>query len=202
MTNQKGFETMTAEVRAVNIEKGWRDDGKTFGDFVSLLSSEVAEALEAFRRWGLADMTGKIRDAYDKVGLEGQPVKPEGVGSELADVLIRYLDTCDVIGMAPYEDPRIRAKDGGLTLDEVASVVPARAIQRGQVPGVLISFGDHMAWLDRCISQMWMDAENCEPVVMALVTIARKYEIDLMAEYERKMAFNRTREFRHGGKKL
>jgi hypothetical protein len=35
-----------------------------------------------------------------------------------------------------------------------------------------------------------------------LVTIARTYGIDLEAEYVRKMAYNRTRPYQHGGRTL
>jgi NTP pyrophosphatase (non-canonical NTP hydrolase) len=122
----KTIPEMTAEVRAVNVQKGWRSaDGgpgsNTFGDYIALLHSELSEALEAFRDWRLQDMTAAFpSDDAPKGALP----KPEGVGSEMADVLIRLLDMCDVFG------------------------------------------------------------------------------IDLQAEYERKVAYNRTRPYQHGGRTL
>jgi len=110
----KSLREMQAEILAVNIEKGWRGpdvNEVSFGEAMALLHSEVSEALEAYRTHGTADFTRA----------DG---KPEGVGSEFADVLIRLLDDCDM------------------------------------------------------------------------------FDIDLEAEYERKIAFNRTRPFRHGGKAL
>lgn len=82
---------MTDELREINISKGFRapEGGpgqNTFGDYIALLHSEVSEALEAYRSWKLADAT-------EPGG------KPEGVGSELADVLIRLIDTADVFGI-------------------------------------------------------------------------------------------------------
>lgn len=39
-------------------------------------------------------------------------------------------------------------------------------------------------------------------ILIRLVDEAARHGIDLEAEYERKMAYNRTRPYRHGGKKL
>lgn len=80
------LERMTALVREVNTALGWRKGGNTFGDYIALLHSELSEALEAYRDHRLTDPT-------EPNG------KPEGVGSEFADVLVRLLDTCDVYGI-------------------------------------------------------------------------------------------------------
>ena len=89
------FKIMMSEVDGLNHRKGWHDEGisRTFGDEIALLHSEVSEALEAYRQWGIDDATTGLAHAEAEQELNTLP-KPEGVGSELADVLIRLLDTC------------------------------------------------------------------------------------------------------------
>jgi NTP pyrophosphatase (non-canonical NTP hydrolase) len=114
------------------------------------------------------------------------PAKPEGVGSEFADVLIRLVDMADVFG--------IRLSG----YDHLADLRAPMSDSRFPV----VTFGDHMTWLHREISAAVISPARLALVLRTLVTIARTYGIDLESEYVRKMAYNRTRPYQHGGRTL
>lgn len=74
------------DVYEVNRANGWFDEDRTFGDDVALLHTEVSEMFDAYRDHGYTDATADPNDPLSK---------PEGVGSEAADIFIRLLDTCE-----------------------------------------------------------------------------------------------------------
>jgi NTP pyrophosphatase (non-canonical NTP hydrolase) len=73
----------------VNVANGWFESDRRFGEDMALLHSEVSEMLEAYRDWGPDDVTYE-GDMPEAPALP----KPQGVGSEAADILVRLLDTC------------------------------------------------------------------------------------------------------------
>lgn len=71
-------------------DKGWWDSPRAIGDIFILFTSEVSEAYEEYRNG-----RGLTETYYD----EAHPGKPEGVPTELADVVIRILDFCEWAGI-------------------------------------------------------------------------------------------------------
>jgi NTP pyrophosphatase (non-canonical NTP hydrolase) len=70
------------------VEHGWWEEKRNFGELISLCHSELSEALEEVRKGKLYNET-----YYSEGG------KPEGVPSELADVVIRVMDMCEFYGI-------------------------------------------------------------------------------------------------------
>jgi NTP pyrophosphatase (non-canonical NTP hydrolase) len=83
------FAELQDEVDTWAHEKGWYLKEVPFLEAMYLLTSEVVEAGEAYRENGFEDMTD-IQSEED--ARDGILPKPEGVGSEFADILIRLLN--------------------------------------------------------------------------------------------------------------
>ncbi len=114
------IQELQRRVGEINTANGWRSDEERTGkDLVNaqitrlaLITTEVAEAIEEIRNghavheayysggYSLVDDVGEeIIESHEMVDHAGKDRKPEGVPSELADIVIRALDAADAWGI-------------------------------------------------------------------------------------------------------
>lgn len=190
----KSLAQMCAEVDEYCQDKGWREKTVTFGEAMALLHEEIGEAGSAWRKWGLEDATaGDI--IYHGQALTPAHPKPEGVGSEFADVFIRLLDDSIIFGVdleAMATRGRFGISDSFLTNMDTLHVMVAKASMAHQSDDWADEEGTRGGWTWR---------NQFGDVLVFLRQLCDHYGIDLLAEYERKMAYNRVRPYKHGGKR-
>jgi NTP pyrophosphatase (non-canonical NTP hydrolase) len=176
----KTIQDAIAETHDNNEKHGFLDPDVTFGEHIALLHSEAGEATDAWRKHGLDDLTRTRCHCFSSVG------------SELADVVIRLFDTVDQHGLTIPQD---------LELVDVAPLT--QDLLKPRQP--LVKFCDWIAWLHQAINFLWEHPDSSRAavwVLRAVVAVAEAHDINWVHEYERKAAYNRTRPYRHGGRRI
>lgn len=85
-------------------DKGWWDSKRSVGDIFLLFASEVHEAYDEYRN-GRGETETYFKDEHGETfpmredGTSPPGMKPEGVPTELADVVIRIFDYCEFVGI-------------------------------------------------------------------------------------------------------
>lgn len=102
------------EIGQLCKEKGWREgwaafpslNGPQFVAYMMMVATELAEATEEYRihRWSgeeqvIGPACSPCRTEYKAKSCGHQVPKPVGVGSEIADAIIRLLDTAEFYGV-------------------------------------------------------------------------------------------------------
>ena len=198
---------LAKEAHQIAVEHGWWEKEPSFGDLVALMHSELSEALEEYRAgrdmvWyacteGTPEHPCDPKDIYD-CEMSGQEAscayrseKPEGIAVELADCIIRILD------WAGHEN---------VNMDRIFfEVMEAHKDQ----PEEEQSFGEFISALHNLLSMAYCDSEDFgdRDIYMTLVVYyilenMGREGVNMDKVVREKMAYNRTRPYRHGGKLL
>jgi len=152
--------------------KGWWDEPRSWEEIVCLIHSEISEAFEEWR-------AGRMEVYYVPEFAGGKIVtlkKPEGFPIELADIVIRLMDWAEHEGWVLTTYPEYTPTDD----DFFCSLSGIHATLS------YWKFNQHER------------IDDCYYRVQALAVL---FDIDLESAILTKMAYNKTRSYRHGGKK-
>lgn len=161
------------KVHTLAREKGWWDTPRSVRHCLALIHSEASEALEAWRCWGNFTPLYEIDGDWDVGYRDG--CKPEGVPSELADVVIRTLDLMGYQNLGWRQD-----WEGDYRFAESDD------------------FAEHVFALHETIVMADDGKWETQRIVMHCQHIALRFGFDLWEAVARKHEYNATRPHRHG----
>lgn len=200
---------MRDEAYATSKSKGWYEKGRRdIPTLLCLIHSEVSEALEAWRETGDEGIADESKRAA-RHGYGGD--KPEGVAAELADVVIRIgdmagayeidLDLAMVYALTG-ETERRRGKLFYTTKKfDLAGLLNFIHADISKAHETFCTFGEEKNPYGPA-NRPSEFAKKVGVVLAEVYDLCSAYDIDLNAAVKAKMAFNKTRSHRHGGKKV
>ena len=172
----------------IAVEKGWHEESRSISALTLLMQSEVAEVIEEYRKHkGVGEIWYEVHHDADgcHFSMKGEPGdKPCGIPVEIADFVIRVADYC-----------------GKCSIDLEANY------EKTPVPDQTIDFEECLARINYAVSQAWAVAVPGTEFWLAMAVkyafrMADAYDIVLWDVIDEKTAFNRTRPYRHGGKRI
>ena len=200
---------LTKEIHENAVAHGWWDGERDFGEIAALIHSELSEALEEYRSgkpnvyfvckdgFGACDAEdGAEKACYGKVladaiggTCKNREGKPEGIATELADAVIRILDYFGKIGYSFAAE--LNAIDPALEEDRAADY-------RSFGDFIANCHGDVSAAYDDLNGERNMYLEDC---VIRIAIYCKENGIGLEGVIRTKHEYNKSRPYRHGGKK-
>ena len=185
------------EVHAVSVEHGWweSDENNDIDTKVALIHAEWSEALEEYRAgrpmvWHRCDEAEKdeepvcVENACDAwangdCDICSRDNKPEGIAVELVDGVIRILDLMAAKDMDFAQAGYICG--GNRTLPQLVKILHYATAKSAE------SESEMASWLISCIEAVceWLDDQG----------------VDMDELMRNKHEYNKTRSYRHGGKR-
>ena len=205
------YEKLCKEADEVSKAKGWQDVPRSFDGDIALIHEELSEALgeyrshkgldESYYELTVVGFDGKKttdvfsakekREREDSVDLAGRPLifKPCGIPSELADVVIRIAQYCGT---------------NKVNLPSWMANISIRVWPREYLRG-LVDFEVFIRYAHKLVAAVENDASQHERFAWCVKYVAdfcASNKVDLDSTIAEKMGYNKTREYRHGGRKI
>lgn len=198
----KKLNELANEIHLNAVDHGWWSTVRPLYEIIALIHSELSEALEEYRNGrpfiyypcnagGVCDDEIKPNSCDSKsynpenpgAPCSAKSEKPEGIAVELADVVIRILDYCgrEKINIADILEER-RAGNDSLFFTELITECHylISMAYKDRKKDKLICFAECIALID-----FWLEENG----------------ISLIEVLKLKHEYNKTRPYRHGGKK-
>lgn len=201
MNQITSWETLLEVAHPLAKEKGWWDDmDRPIDEQVANFHAEISEAWEEYRAkrmetWyssGGVAVVNVVRNADGCPGVisggndDFTPAKPEGFWVEIADLLVRLADTCGRYGWKPAWDGGNAG--GGVRIAAVIDCLHAC------ISDICVGHGRVGGEVSRRVEE---EIEQVTSIIQAATT---HHGVDLWPIVNEKVAYNRTRPHRHGGK--
>lgn len=194
------YEKLCKEADETSKAKGWQDVPRSFDGDIALIHEELSEALGEYRNHrGLDEtyyevlkedgLTLRVNDAEAAAHVLGKPAKPCGIPSELADVVIRIAQYCGT---------------NKVNLPSWMANISIRVWPREYLRG-LADFEVFIRYAHKLVAAVEDNTTQHERFawcVKYVVDFCASNKVDLDSAIEEKMAYNKTREYRHGGRKI
>lgn len=187
ITPEMTFAEIAEEISAWATEKGFWDVKNSWLEECALFHSELSEAAEHWRNGHEPnEIFTTIKDSV--VALDGTQ-KPDGIPIEIADYMIRVLDSIGHHKLRVIDKtvtgPSMNFAKCKSFLDHISVMHFTTAL------GYMMGPDDDRDSAEIACSRMLRDAIN----------LSRKFNIDYMQAIMTKMTYNMTRPIRHGGKR-
>lgn len=181
---------LSKEVHQNAVDHGWWEEERTFGEIIALCHSELSEALEEYRKGnGLTyvycgECNCECEYFDDTCARAVNKRKPEGIPVELADCIIRILDFC--------------GKEN-LNVDLInIMTLPLKFRPKSN------HFGDWINYFHATLSMSVIEESTLylDGCIREIMDYCKKEKIDIEEAIKIKHEYNKTRPYRHGGKKI
>ncbi len=207
-TTRPDWNQLAEEIHRNAVDHGWYEQPPAMTSVLANIHAELSEAWEAYRnhkplRWHACGQNGADTLCTGCMpGCTQMAAKPEGIAIELADAVIRMLDTC-----------------GHERLDIAAAMAHTPALLGSYARAFLrqenadVSFADLLSYLQEVIACAHLEyrivpdkadrhteSYFAECILLISDYISRFSDTTLTECIRLKHAYNLTRAYRHGGK--